>query len=101
MDAPCSADQEFQRRKLLLVFYDADGSIAFEDRIGNMVDRTDTAHNSEARRIDGDKFSLALQAGDLFSNIDRHFEEETEINYCGHRRTRAGEAQEPLISYSP
>ena len=41
MDSPRNADQELQRRKLLLVFYDADGSIAFEDRIGNIVYRAD------------------------------------------------------------
>jgi hypothetical protein len=28
----------------------------------------------QGQRIDGEKFPLALQAGDLFSNFDRHFE---------------------------
>ena len=27
-----------------------------------------------AQRVDGEKFPLALEAGDLFSNFDQHFE---------------------------
>jgi TetR/AcrR family transcriptional regulator, tetracycline repressor protein len=35
------------------------------------------------RRIDGEKFPLAHQAGDLFSNFDRHFEEGLKLIMAG------------------
>ncbi len=34
-------------------------------------------------RPDGEKFPLALQAGDLFSNFDRHFEEGLKLIIAG------------------
>jgi TetR/AcrR family tetracycline transcriptional repressor len=35
------------------------------------------------QRIDGDKFPLALEAGDLFSNFDRHFEQGLKLIIAG------------------